>query len=100
MFGIERVRAREIIDSRGRPTVEVEVYCRAGFGRAAAPSGASTGSGEAVEIRDGGDRFNGMGVRKAVNNVNTSIAVALRGLDVRNIREIDRALFRLDMTEN
>jgi enolase len=100
MFGIEKVKAREIIDSRGRPTVEVDIYTPAGFGRSAAPSGASTGATEALEIRDGGDRFHGRGVRKAVHNVNTSIAVALRGLDVRKLRDVDRALVRLDLTDN
>jgi enolase len=100
MFGIERVKAREIIDSRGRPTVEVDVCTRTAFGRASAPSGASTGSTEALELRDGGDRFHGRGVRRAVENVNTSIAVALRGLDVRRLRDVDAALVHMDMTDN
>jgi len=100
MFGIERVHGREILDSRGRPTVEVDVFTKNAMGRCAAPSGASTGSTEALEIRDRNDRYHGRGVRKAVDNVNTSIAVALRGLDVRRQRTIDQALVRLDPTKD
>src|SRR3989338_1496838 len=100
MFGIERVHGREILDSRGRPTVEVDVFTKKAMGRAAAPSGASTGASEALEIRDKNDRCHGRGVRKALNNVNTNIAVALRGLDVRRQRAIGEALLRLDPTKN
>jgi enolase len=67
---IEKIRAREILDSRGNPTVEVDVWTCCGFGRASVPSGASTGVHEALELRDGGDRYDGKGVLKAVRNVN------------------------------
>jgi len=100
MYAIERVRAREVLNSRGRPTVEVDVFTSSAFGRAASPSGASKGATEAVEIRDNNDRYNRRGVRKAVGNVNNYIANALRGLDVRRMRRIDRALVRLDPTSN
>ena len=75
MASIKRVHAREVLDSRGNPTVEVEVTLESGsFGRAIVPSGASTGEHEAVELRDGGSRYLGKGVSNAVNNVNTEIA--------------------------
>ncbi|MFW6278493.1 MAG: phosphopyruvate hydratase, partial [Halorhodospira sp.] len=80
MASIERVIGREILDSRGNPTVEADVCLDDGsLGRAAVPSGASTGSREAVELRDGGTRYNGKGVRTAVNNINTTIQRALQG---------------------
>ena len=93
--------AREIIDSRGNPTVEVEVLTTSGaFGRAAIPSGASTGAREALELRDGDkDRFNGKGVLKAVENVNKVIAPKLIGLDVTEQAEIDALLLELDGTK-
>ena len=97
---IERVHAREVFDSRGKPTVEVEVTC-AGTrpGRAMVPSGASTGRFEAVELRDRGDsRLDGLGVRQAVRNVCTEIASALIGLDADDQAEIDRRLIELDGT--
>jgi enolase len=94
------VWGREILDSRGNPTVEVDVATENAFGSAAAPSGASTGKHEAVELRDGGERYLGKGVRKAVENVNTVIAPAITGMDVRNQEEIDRKLMELDGTEN
>ncbi|VVC04369.1 Enolase [Candidatus Burarchaeum australiense] len=100
MFAIERVHAREILDSRGRPTVEVEVSVKGASGRAAAPSGASTGATEALEIRDHDDRYHGRGVRKAVQNVNGYLARALKGLDVRRLRTVDRALVRQDPTKD
>ena len=83
---IEKVHAREILDSRGNPTVEVEVTLECGIkGRASVPSGASTGENEALELRDGDKaRYGGKGVLKAVENVNTIIAPALEGLDVRD----------------
>ena len=94
---ITRIRAREILDSRGNPTVEAEVHLSGGgFGRSAVPSGASTGSGEAVELRDGGDRFGGKGVITAVNNVNNVIADALIGLDALNQDSIDQTMLDLD----
>ncbi|MFM8687453.1 MAG: phosphopyruvate hydratase, partial [Acidimicrobiaceae bacterium] len=82
MKAIKRVHAREVLDSRGNPTVEVEVALESGaFGRAIVPSGASTGEHEAVELRDGGNRYLGKGVSNAVNNVNTEIAKLLVGQD-------------------
>jgi enolase len=95
------VFAREILDSRGNPTVEVDVVLEDGvMGRAAVPSGASTGTREAVELRDGGDRYLGKGVLDAVENVNEVIAPELIGMDVRSQIEIDRLMIELDGTEN
>ncbi|KXS49230.1 phosphopyruvate hydratase [Halanaerobium congolense] len=95
------VYAREILDSRGNPTVEVEVILEDGtYGRAAVPSGASTGQYEAVELRDGGDRYLGKGVLKAVENVNEIIAPEIVGLDVREQIEIDNLMRELDGTNN
>jgi enolase len=96
---IQQIVAREILDSRGNPTVEVECRLRNGaFGRAAVPSGASTGEHEAVELRDGGKRYLGRGVRKAVAHVAERIAPLLRGRDVRDQAAIDHALIALDGT--
>jgi enolase len=99
---ITRIHAREVLDSRGRPTVEVEVTATGGaFGRAIVPSGASTGRHEAVELRDGEQRrYAGLGVRKAVNHVREVIAPALLGLPVADQEEIDRMMCRLDGTPN
>ncbi len=99
---IEDIVAREILDSRGNPTVEVDVVLMGGaLGRAAVPSGASTGVHEAVELRDGdAERYNGKGVLKAVENVNTTIADALIGWDALDQVGIDRLLLDLDGTEN
>jgi enolase len=98
---IEMVRAREILDSRGNPTVEVEVGLFDGtLGRAAVPSGASTGEAEAVELRDGGERYLGKGVTQAVANVMDVIAPALLGHDATRQREIDALLLELDGTDN
>jgi enolase len=98
---IDQVVAREIIDSRGNPTVEVEVLLVSGaFGRAAVPSGASTGQFEAVELRDGGERYMGKGVAGAVANVNSEIASLIEGFDALDQREVDRALILLDSTDN
>jgi enolase len=99
---ITQVYAREILDSRGNPTVEVEVILEDGtMGRAAVPSGASTGVHEAVELRDGDKkRYVGKGVMKAVENVNDIIAEALIGLDATRQIEIDELLIRLDETPN
>lgn len=95
------VKARQILDSRGNPTVEADVLTSNGFtGRAAVPSGASTGIHEAVELRDNDSQYLGKGVLKAVKNVNTTIADALNGLGVSNQRGIDQALIDLDGTEN
>jgi enolase len=98
---IEGIIGREIIDSRGNPTVEVEVELDSGArGRAAVPSGASTGAFEAVELRDGGDRYMGKGVATAVGHVNGSIADAVLGLDALDQRDLDRVLCTIDGTEN
>jgi enolase len=101
-FAIELVHAREILDSRGNPTVEVDVVLEDGtLGRAAVPSGASTGENEAVELRDGDKaRYGGKGTSKAVTNVNTLIAPEILGLDVRDQEEIDHAMLALDGTKN
>jgi enolase len=98
---IDDVAGREILDSRGNPTVEVEVELVSGArGRAAVPSGASTGAHEAVELRDGGDRFGGKGVLRAVGHVNGEIREAVTGLDAADQRTLDAALAALDGTEN
>jgi enolase len=101
MSEIIHVHGREILDSRGNPTVEVEVALASGAGgRAAVPSGASTGEHEAVELRDGGDRYLGKGVTTAVNYVNTEIADCLTGWDPIDQRAIDLELIELDGTDN
>jgi enolase len=96
---IERIVARQVLDSRGNPTVEAEVFATGGgFGRAIVPSGASTGALEAVELRDGGDRWNGKGVTRAVSNIADRIAPALIGLDVTRQEHIDQVMIDLDGT--
>jgi len=96
---IQKIVAREILDSRGNPTVEVDCRLRSGaWGRAAVPSGASTGEHEALELRDGGTRYKGKGVRKAVAHVNDVIAPKLRGRDARQQEAVDRFLIALDGT--
>jgi enolase len=98
---ITQVIARQILDSRGNPTVEADVTLESGhMGRAAVPSGASTGSHEAVELRDGGDAYGGLGVTTAVNFVNTQIATAVTGLDADDQTGLDHALIELDGTPN
>jgi enolase len=98
---IERIHAREILDSRGNPTVEVDALLLGGStGRAAVPSGASTGAHEAVELRDGGKRYGGKGVANAVSNVNGEIAGALTGFDALEQRTLDLAMIELDGTPN
>src|SRR5947208_1455199 len=99
---IDQVHGREILDSRGNPTVEVDVLLADGtLGRAAVPSGASTGSHEAVELRDGDeDRFGGRGVRRAVRAVTEKIAAEIEGTDALDQRGIDRALADLDGSPN
>ena len=100
MSEIAAVAGREVLDSRGNPTVEGDVVLASGArGRALVPSGASTGAHEAVELRDGGDRYGGKGVRKAVANVNGPIAEAVRGLDSAAQRELDETLVTLDGTD-
>jgi enolase len=101
MSDIEQLIGREILDSRGNPTVEVEVLLASGVvGRAAVPSGASTGVHEAVELRDGDDRFGGKGVRRAVDFVNGEILSAIEGLEALDQRGLDAALIELDGTAN
>jgi len=99
---IKSIHAREILDSRGNPTVEVEVWLEGGaFGRAAVPSGASTGAHEALELRDGDKkRYNGKGVLQAINHVNHEITKAVIGLDALHQSEIDHAMLQLDGTPN
>ena len=102
MPGIIDVYGREVIDSRGNPTVEVEVVTESGaFGRAMVPSGASTGEREALELRDGDkNRYLGKGVLKAVENVNTIIAPAILGMDVTDQASIDKVMIELDGTKD
>ena len=102
MSEIRTVHAREILDSRGNPTVEVEVWLDSGaFGRAMVPSGASTGAREAVELRDDDDtRYGGKGVRQAVRNVTETIAPEVEGLEATEQAAVDRALLELDGTPN
>ncbi|TKA91908.1 phosphopyruvate hydratase [Guyparkeria sp. SB14A] len=102
MAAIERVHAREVIDSRGNPTVEAEVHLAGGIvGRAIVPSGASTGAREAIELRDGDkNRFLGKGVTRAVANVNGEINDAVKGMNVHSLADIDNTMIELDGTEN
>ena len=102
MFNINKIKAREILDSRGNPTLEVDVTLENGsLGRAAVPSGASTGAHEAVELRDNDQaRFKGKGVSKAVENVNKGLASALIGLNAKDQKSIDNKMIDLDGTEN
>lgn len=101
MSEIVKVHGREIFDSRGNPTVEVDVTLASGaFARAAVPSGASTGSREAVELRDGGSRLDGKGVKNAVANVNREIIAAVKGMDADDLAALDNRLIELDGTAN
>lgn len=101
MSAIELVIGRQVLDSRGNPTVEAEVFLESGaFGRAISPSGASTGTHEAVELRDGGSEWMGKGVQTAVNYVNGEINEALEGLEAQDQREVDEAMINLDGTPN
>jgi enolase len=98
---IKRVKARQVLDSRGNPTVEVEVHLEGGsFGRAIVPSGASTGTHEAVELRDGGDQWHGKGVTKAVKNVHDIIAPAIKGFEATEQNALDKLLIDLDGSAN
>ncbi len=98
---ITHIHAREILDSRGNPTVEVDLQLNDGsFGRAAVPSGASTGEHEAVELRDGGDRYMGRGTEQAVRNVNATLGPALIGQDALDQRNVDNLMIKLDGTDN
>jgi len=98
---ISSVVAREVLDSRGNPTVACRVTLSSGASsEAKVPSGASTGSHEALELRDGGKRYGGKGVQKAVKNVNDRIAKVLRGVDAKRQMDIDHVMFELDGTSN
>lgn len=97
---IKAVKAREILDSRGNPTVEVDLITEKGLARAMVPSGASTGAHEALELRDGGSRFLGKGVKKAVNNITKVIAPAIIGKDCTQQEKIDKLMLSLDKTDN
>lgn len=99
-FKITKIKSRWILDSRGNPTVETDVYCGKEFARAAVPSGASTGALEALELRDGGKAFLGKHVSKAVSNVNTILAKKLIGFDVRDQKALDQGMISLDGTPN
>src|SRR5437660_2184753 len=101
MSQIERIHARQILDSRGNPTVEVEIVLESGSrGLAAVPSGASTGEFEAVELRDGGEEWGGKGVMKAVGHVNGEIAEAMTGARAAEQSALDRTMIELDGTPN
>ncbi|MCC6050963.1 MAG: phosphopyruvate hydratase, partial [Thermofilum sp.] len=100
-FTIVLIRGRWVLDSRGNPTVEADVATvGGGWGTAAVPAGASKGAHEALELRDGGKRFQGKGVEKAVANVNEVIAKRVVGMDARDQAEVDRAMIELDGTPN
>ncbi len=100
-FKIKKILAREILDSRGNPTLEVKVITESGLSaKASVPSGASTGVHEARELRDGGKRYLGMGVLKAIKNVNVNINRSLKGFDIRKQEEIDRRMIKLDGSKN
>ncbi|NYT04269.1 MAG: phosphopyruvate hydratase [Candidatus Methanofastidiosa archaeon] len=100
MFEIIDIKAREILDSRGNPTIETEIITGGGYGSAIVPSGASTGKHEALELRDKNDRYGGKGVLNAVRNVNETITPLLIGMDIRKQKEIDRVMIEEDGTEN
>lgn len=101
MYSIKNVHARQIMDSRGNPTIECDIVLEGGaFGRAAVPSGASTGSFEALELRDGGNQYMGKGVSQAVKNVNEIIAPAIIGTDASNQTKLDEKMLALDGTPN
>lgn len=100
MFEIIDIKSREILDSRGNPTIETEIITGGGYGSAIVPSGASTGKHEALELRDKNDRYGGKGVLNAVRNVNETITPLLIGMDIRKQREIDRVMIEEDGTEN
>ncbi len=98
---ITDIRARWILDSRGNPTVEADVILGSGtFGRASVPSGASTGTHEALELRDESDVFNGMGVGSAVQNITGKISPALKGIDASDQNKVDQLMIELDGTKN
>ena len=92
-YKIRKVHAREVLDSRGNPTVEVDIRTKTHSARAAVPSGASTGIHEALELRDGGPRYHGKGVRKAVQNIRTKISKGIEGMDCRKWKEVQKSLW-------
>jgi enolase len=100
MATIVNLKGREIIDSRGNPTVEVDLITESSLFRASVPSGASTGIHEAVELRDGGSRYKGKGVLKAIEHIKSVIAPAVKGLDVTKQEDIDNLMIKLDGTPN
>src|SRR3989344_5268828 len=100
MTPIKSIKAREILDSRGNPTIEVTIHTSSAIGIAAVPSGASTGTHEALELRDGGNRYHGLGVQKAIKNVQTIIAPKLKGINCQDQKKIDQLMIKLDNTEN
>ena len=100
MTPIQSIHAREILDSRGNPTIEVTIHTSSSIGIAAVPSGASTGTHEALELRDGGKRYHGLGVQKAINNVEKIIAPKLKGINCQDQKKIDQLMIKLDNTEN
>jgi enolase len=100
MTTFKKIIGREVLDSRGNPTVEVDVYLDNGFGRAMVPSGASTGKFEALEMRDGDSRFGGKGVKKAIHNINNVIARKLSGMPADRQEDVDLTMIELDGTEN
>ena len=100
MGKIQTINAREILDSRGNPTVEVDLVVKGHIFSAAVPSGASTGSSEALELRDDTKRYSGKGVRKAIRNIEKKIAPRLKGMNCTNQEKIDRLMIDLDGTEN
>ena len=97
---IKDIKARQVFDSRGNPTVEVDVFSNSLFSRASIPSGASTGKYEAIEIRDGGDMLMGKGVQKVINNIEKSLRGQLIGFDIFDQEGIDKKMCELDGTEN
>ena len=100
MFEIIDIKSREVLDSRGNPTIETEIITGGGYGSAIVPSGASTGKHEALELRDKNHRYGGKGVLNAVRNVNETITPLLIGMDIRKQKEIDRVMIEEDGTEN
>ena len=101
MITIKSIQARQILDSRGNPTIEVDLTLNDGsFGRSSVPSGASTGTFEALELRDNSQKFLGKSVYKAINNINNTIANELVGQQFENYRDLDHTLIALDGTDN
>src|SRR3989344_1819569 len=100
MSSITAIKAREILDSRGNPTLEVDLFTKQTCQSASVPSGASTGKHEAVELRDGGKRYLGKGVQKAIKNIEQKLSPLLRGADCHNQRKVDELMIAKDGTKN